>query len=115
MAESTNGDLTGMPNRGYNEFWVLKLTPETISATLDTKTEPVLLCPNPAADVVNISVPEPYSELQIVITNASGMAILQKDVINGSALPLAGLPAGVYTLQARMPDGRVRAGRLVKY
>jgi hypothetical protein len=115
MAESTNGDLTGMPNRGYYDFWVLKLTPETISATLDTKTEPVLLCPNPAADVVNISVPEPYSELQIVITNASGMAILQKDVINGSALPLAGLPAGIYTLQARMPDGRVRAGRLVKY
>jgi hypothetical protein len=49
------------------------------------------------------------------MTDASGIAVLQKDVINGSALSLAGLPAGIYTLQTRMPDGRVRAGRLVKY
>ncbi|MEY4204538.1 MAG: Secretion system C-terminal sorting domain, partial [Bacteroidota bacterium] len=86
-----------------------------ISATLDTKTEPVLLYPNPTADVVNISVPEPFSELHVVITDASGITVLQKDVINGDPLSLAGLPAGMYTLQARMPDGRMRMGRLAKY
>jgi hypothetical protein len=65
--------------------------------------------------MVNISVPEPYSELQIIITDASGIAVLQKDVINGGAVSLAGLPAGIYTFHARMPDGRVRTGKLVKY
>lgn len=114
-AWSVDGDLTGLVNHGYNEFWVLKLTPESISATLDTKTEPVLLYPNPTADVVNISVPEPFSELHVVITDASGITVLQKDVINGDPLSLAGLPAGMYTLQARMPDGRMRTGRLAKY
>jgi hypothetical protein len=34
---------------------------------------------------------------------------------NGSALSLTGLPAGVYTLQARMPDGRVRTGKMGKF
>ena len=112
---STNGDLTGIPNKGYNDFWILKLSPETMSATEEAVAEPILLYPNPAADVVNISVPEPYSELQITMTDASGIAVLQKDVINGSALSLAGLPAGIYTLQTRMPDGRVRTGKLAKH
>ncbi|MCE2823205.1 MAG: T9SS type A sorting domain-containing protein, partial [Saprospiraceae bacterium] len=112
---STNGDLEGFTNRGKSDFWILKLSPETISATLDTKTEPVLLYPNPTADVVNISVPEPFSELHVVITDASGITVLQKDVINGGAVSLAGLPAGIYTFHARMPDGRVRTGRLAKY
>jgi hypothetical protein len=49
------------------------------------------------------------------MTDASGIAVLQKDVINGSALSLAGLPAGIYTLQTRMPDGRVRTGKLAKH
>ncbi len=112
---STNGDLTGIPNKGYNDFWILKLSPETMSATEEAEAEPILLYPNPAADMVNISVPEPYSELQIIITDASGIAVLQKDVINGGAVSLAGLPAGIYTFHARMPDGRVRTGKLVKY
>ena len=112
---STNGDLEGFTNRGKSDFWILKLSPETTNATLDTKTEPVLLYPNPTADVVNLSVPEPFSELQIMITDASGITVLQKDVINGGAVSLAGLPAGIYTFHARMPDGRVRTGRLAKY
>jgi hypothetical protein len=112
---STNGDLTGIPNKGYNDFWVLKLSPETMSATEDAAADPILLYPNPATDAVTISVPEPFSELQIIITDASGIAVLQKDVINGSTLPLTGLPAGVYTLQARMPDGRVRTGKMGKF
>ena len=112
---STNGDLTGIPNKGYNDFWILKLSPETMSATEEVAPEPILLYPNPAADAVTISVPEPFSELQIIITDASGIAVLQKDVINGSTLPLTGLPAGVYTLQARMPDGRVRTGKMGKF
>ena len=112
---STNGDLTGIPNKGYNDFWILKLSPETMSATEEAEAEPILLYPNPAADMVNISVPEPYSELQIMVTDASGIAVLQKEVINGGAVSLAGLPAGIYTFHARMPDGRVRTGKLGKH
>jgi hypothetical protein len=104
-----------MTNRGKNDFWILKLSPETMSATEDAAADPILLYPNPATDAVTISVPEPFSELQIIITDASGIAVLQKDVINGSTLPLTGLPAGVYTLQARMPDGRVRTGKMGKF
>ena len=114
-AWSTNGDLAGMTNRGKNDFWILKLSPETISAAEAAAADPILLYPNPATDAVTISVPEPFSELQIIITDASGIVVLQKDVINGSTLPLTGLPAGVYTLQARMPDGRVRTGKMGKF
>jgi hypothetical protein len=114
-AWSVDGDLTGIPNKGYNDFWVLKLSPETISAAEEAATDPILLYPNPAADAVTISVPEPFSELQIIITSASGIAVLQKTITNGSALSLTGLPAGVYTLQARMPDGRVRTGKMGKF
>ena len=114
LAESTNGDLSGITNRGYYDFWILKLSPETISAAEEAEAEPILLYPNPAADAVTVSVPEPFSELQIIITGASGISVLQQTITNGSALSLTGLPAGIYTLQARMPDGRVRTGKMGK-
>jgi len=50
-----------------------------------------------------------------MVTDASGIAVLQKEVINGGAVSLAGLPAGIYTFHARMPDGRVRTGKLGKH
>jgi len=62
-----------------------------------------------------ISVPEPFDELEVVMTNVSGAVVLQKNITNGSALTLTGLPSGIYTLYARMPDGRVRGGILTRY
>lgn len=97
---STDGDAAGANYHGYNDFWIVKLSPETTSAASASEAESLKLYPNPCGSSVMLEIPE-AGELKIILTDISGKIVLTKKVSgNQEQLNLSNLPRGVYLMRA---------------
>ena len=73
----------------------------------------LLLAPNPARDYVQVS-GLPTGTTRLLLYNATGQCVAQQRATGLASLSLAGLPAGIYLLQAVGENGDRRTARLVK-
>jgi hypothetical protein len=108
---SNNGDSGG--NYGENDFWVVKLAPET-SSTQTPSAIPLNLYPNPAQNWFRLNLPITEPDMQISITDAQGRVVLAKTIRSDERLDVAALEPGVYGVSALAQSGQVYAGKLVK-
>lgn len=84
---------------GYSQ-WVCDTmnTPQSVSAV--SKDDGIMtLSPNPAKDILNITVERFNTDSRIIVVNMLGETVLQQQVTTGSiALDIHDLPSGLYTL-----------------
>lgn len=92
-------------NRTFYALW-MDTIPVGISDVEGT--DPVTLWPNPTSGELNINLAD-GDNAQIVVIDALGRILLQKDYIGTSAesakISLAGLPEGIYNVQIRTTGG----------
>ncbi len=113
-AWSNNGDVSGV--HGYNDFWIVKLSPETIPTTEATNAQTVHLeiYPNPAQQSITLKSPSEESSLGVSIYDLLGRAVLQQNILNGGSVEMASLANGLYHVVATTPSGEVFTGKLRK-
>jgi hypothetical protein len=108
---SNDGDVSGV--QGYNDFWIVKLTPES-TPTTSPQTQPLEIYPNPATQSITIQVSEPETTLRVTLTDPMGRELRRKSIPNGGTLALEGLADGWYLLSATSPSGQVFFGKVWK-
>ncbi|MBL7806603.1 MAG: T9SS type A sorting domain-containing protein [Saprospiraceae bacterium] len=108
---SNNGDVGG--NKGENDFWIVKLAPET-SATQTPTAIPLNLYPNPATTWITLNLPIIEQNMQVNITDEQGKLLLSRTIRTDEKLDIAVLPRGVYWVTAVSKSGQVYAGKFVK-
>ncbi|MCB0524391.1 MAG: T9SS type A sorting domain-containing protein [Saprospiraceae bacterium] len=115
-ATSTNGDLTGLQNKGETDLWVIKLGPETSSISKEpSKLNSLEIFPNPASTEIEIKAPTQEQNVTVVIHDLSGNVLLQRSISNGSKLNVEQLPSGLYLIEADTEQGKKYIGRLEKF
>ena len=116
-AWSNDGDVSGV--LGYNDFWIVKLSPES-SPTTTPKSLPLEIYPNPATHTISLQLPQDHATgtvetpLSIRITDLLGKEISQQTLQPGKSLDIAALPNGMYLLTATNALGKVFSGRFMK-
>ncbi len=115
-AWSTDGDVSGAVNLGRNEYWIVKLSPESTSPTDNlSPIENILeIFPNPARHQASVHVPSASGQLQVTVSDMQGRAVTRQAIANGGALDVAQLSSGLYQLAVAVEDGRVFWGKLEK-
>ena len=114
-AWSTNGDLTGSPNKGYNDFWIVKLSPEPKSPTQEpTPVAPLTIYPNPATHAISLHSNAETGAMTVRISDLLGREMLRKEMPDGGQLDVESLPSGLYIVHAVSEDGKVFRGKLEK-
>ncbi len=111
---STDGDVSGAPNKGQNDFWVVKLSPEPSTPTTIPLIPQLTLFPNPAETAITIQAPGQGNTLNVSIHDLLGRALLRTEIPNGGQIDIAALPKGVYLVSATDGDGIVWRGKLEK-
>jgi len=111
---SINGDLIGSLNRGKDDFWVLKLSPEPSTPTSTPAIPQITLYPNPAHNTITLHTPTAGTTLNVTIYDLLGRTLLREEIPNGSQLNIASLQKGVYFVSAEDRDGTVFRGKLEK-
>ena len=111
---SNDGDIAGSINRGQNDFWVLKLSPEPSTPTNTPLTTQITLYPNPAHNTITLQAPSAGTTLNVTIYDLLGRTLLREEIPNGSQLNIATLQKGVYFVSAEDGDGTVFRGKLEK-
>ena len=115
-AWSTDGDLIGSLNRGYNDYWVVKLAPESVSSAFEPNANPahIDIYPNPASQAISIRVATEIQAIKVSVSDMLGRELLQQEIPNGGQLEVATLPSGMYLLHAIAADGKVFRGKFQK-
>ncbi|MEZ4927009.1 MAG: T9SS type A sorting domain-containing protein [Saprospiraceae bacterium] len=114
-AYSTNGDLTGLPNQGNEDLWVIKLAPETSSISKEPgKLNSLEIFPNPASTEIVVKAPTQEQNVTVVIHDLSGNLLLQRSITNGNNLNIEHFPAGFYLIEAETEQGVKYIGKLEK-
>ncbi len=113
-AWSNNGDVSGV--HGYNDFWIVKLSPETVPTTEapNAQTAHLEIYPNPAQQSIILKTASEESSLGISIYDLLGRAVLQQNIPNGGRVDIASLVHGLYLVVATSPEGEVFTGKLRK-
>lgn len=111
---SSDGDVSGSPNRGKADFWVVKLSPESSTPSSDLATPNITLFPNPAETAITIQAPGQGNTLMVSIHDLLGRALQCAAMPNGGQLDISALPKGVYLVSATDGDGVVWRGKLEK-
>ena len=110
--QSNNGDVSGF--HGVQDYWVVKLSPESVSTKEDTPTAPLDIYPNPAQQSINIKIPLPESACSVSISDLLGRELSRQTISNDGNLDIAALPNGLYLLTASTPSGSVYTGKFIK-
>jgi len=116
FAWSNDGDVSGV--LGYNDFWIVKFSPESSPTTTPTSL-PLEIYPNPATHSISLQVPQDHSTgtgetLTVSITNLLGKVLQQQLLASGEALNIANLPNGLYHLTATTSSGKLFSGKFTK-
>jgi hypothetical protein len=113
---SNDGDVSGSLNRGKNDFWVVKLSPESVSTqeAASQNPNPLDIYPNPASDFVNIEIASDAAVLEVSISDLLGRELLRQPIPNGGKVDVSVLESGLYMLSAAV-DGRVFWGKVEKH
>ena len=110
-AWSNNGDVSGV--HGYNDFWIVKLSPES-SPTTEVDIQVLQIYPNPATSTITIKIPDEELTLSIQITDLLGQILSHQTVSTNQPIDLSTLPNGLYLLSATTPTGTVFSGKFSK-
>ena len=111
FAWSNNGDVSGV--HGYNDFWVVKLSPES-SPTTEASTLPLEIFPNPATNSISLTIPTEEPILSLSITDLLGQELRRETILDTKQIDVSALPWGLYFLKATAPSGKVFAGKFIK-
>ncbi|MCB0525926.1 MAG: T9SS type A sorting domain-containing protein [Saprospiraceae bacterium] len=113
---STDGDLAGSENKGYNDYCIIKLNPEPLSGTLSPLQIPghLEIYPNPASQYISLKTPKDSPPIQIKILDVLGREVLQEDISNEEQISVQSLPNGIYTVLASTLDGKEYVGKVQK-
>jgi hypothetical protein len=79
-AWSEDGDLAGSTIHGYNDFWVVKLAPESVAVKDLPTPEPLILYPNPASQFITLQIPDQAAALEVLIRDAAGRDVLRQSL-----------------------------------
>ena len=111
---STDGDLSGQLNRGKSDICVIKLAPETVSATTAPGQSGLSFSPNPAQTWVQITGGEASAATTVSIRDMSGKIVHTCVLPAGELLDVRALPAGTYQVAVRAEGSRTTYfGKLV--
>ena len=115
QAKSSNGDLT--ENQGSDDYWVIKLSPESTPTTSPTST-PLTIYPNPAQNTINLKLPTQEPATFITITDLLGRVISSQTTttgLDGSVkMDVGTWPEGLYLVTAATSSGQVFFGKVLK-
>lgn len=110
---STDGDVT--ENKGIQDIWVVKLSPESLGAESPFSliaAEPLEISPNPARDLVYLNAP-PLE--RVSITDVNGKKVAGNLTLSSEGyLDVSFLKNGIYFLQGITNSGKVYIGKVVK-
>ncbi len=94
---SNNGDVSG--NHGEFDYWIVKLSAETVGADEMHVRNRMVIYPNPATDLLTVTGISPKTELSI--TNMFDEIILKTVVQNDiESIDISNLQSGAYIIQA---------------
>ena len=114
-AWSNNGDVTGV--KGKNDYWVIKLSPESTPTTTPTTT-PITIYPNPAQNTITLKLPTQEPATFITITDLLGRVISNQTTttgLDGSVkIDVVTWPEGLYLVTAATSSGQVFFGKVSK-
>lgn len=117
-SSSNDGDPLG--NDGGQDFWIVKLSPES-SPTTTPPAQTLQLYPNPAQNTLSIKLSTTLTSnaaLTLKITDLLGREVLQKSGLEGSLgsvdLDVSSLPGGMYLLQMSSLEGEIWVGKFQK-
>ncbi|MFN0176603.1 MAG: T9SS type A sorting domain-containing protein [Saprospiraceae bacterium] len=116
FAWSNDGDVSG--NHGSADYWVIKLSPESVG----TEDAPAAMAgnleiyPNPAHQFVSLKTVSEEPVLSVRISDLLGRAISHQSILNPSTveMDISALPSGLYLVTATSPSGRVYVGKMGK-
>ena len=117
---SNDGDVS--ENHGQNDFWIVKLSPESTS-TSDLSAQHLQIYPNPAQNTISILSAEVLTKkenstgvqsLSIQITDLLGRVLSHQTISLDQSIDLSALPSGLYLLSAITPDGAMLSGKFCK-
>jgi hypothetical protein len=111
---SNNGDVSG--NHGNGDFWVVKLSPESVATheTHNTQTSRLEIFPNPAWQSFTVHTSSEDAMLHVTVSDLLGREVLHETIQNGGNLSASSLPNGLYLVVAKDQSGRVFTGTLRK-
>ena len=120
-AWSNDGDVSG--NHGGGDFWVVKLSPESVSTSVP-QISPLKISPNPAQQSISLKNPSlsavvsteagEETTLTIRITNLLGRQLSRQTIANDGKVNIEALPNGLYLLTATTSSGSVYTGKFIK-
>lgn len=108
---SNDGNVSG--NHGGNDFWVVKLAPES-SATSSPTIHPLSIYPNPAHESIRLDLPLAEAPLSIRISDLLGRELKRETYRANSDISVSDLPGGFYLLTATTDFGAVYTGKFYK-
>ena len=109
-AWSEDGDLAGSTIHGYNDFWVVKLAPESVPVKDLLTSEPLEIYPNPAQEFITLKSPLLETSLEVIISDVSGREILRQTTSNGEQINVSTLVPGMYQATVSSSSGIRGAG-----
>lgn len=113
---SNDGDISGSGNKGENDFWILKLSPEPTSTIANPikQVQKLSIYPNPAQESIAIEMTGAAGLASIRVFDLLGRELLHQEIVNGGTLDISGLPKGSYFVAARDEQERRLWTRLEK-
>ncbi|MCB2411128.1 T9SS type A sorting domain-containing protein [Hymenobacter lucidus] len=117
-ASSSSGDKT-QNGPGMGDFWVVKLTAGTTTATAPGSVRQVLsVYPNPARSTISLCLPDqaPRNGLWVSLVDATGRILYSQALaVSGTGIDIQvdQYPVGLYFLRLDGPDGYHATSRLV--
>jgi hypothetical protein len=108
-----SGDVQGVA-LGSNDFWILKLAPETSSVSQTSAPTEILAWPNPAAEQIWLQLPDATEKWQITITDAAGLALTRTDITPFESIDISNLPHGLLFFSATNQNGQKAVGKFLK-
>lgn len=100
-AASMSGSMYSMTRTGITTFSPFAVFDENTTLSVDdvVANTNISLYPNPATDVINISVDGSNSNMNAEIYNVSGQMVYQGAVQNNSSINISNLPDGMYYIK----------------
>ena len=100
---SNDGDATF--SHGYNEFWIVKLSPES-SPTLAPQATQLQIFPNPTSNKIHIITPENSPIISVRVCDLMGRELSRQHPYSGE-VDISGLPEGLYIMSVTTSEGQV--------
>lgn len=113
-AWSNDGDLT--QNKGKSDFWVIKLSPASVSIenAPELSTIPLEIYPNPATESITLKIGTFDQAIQVRVMDMHGRTVLRKHSTSSRNLDVSGLPSGMYHVVGVSISGDVYVGKFLK-